>query len=238
MACHMPTSPTDVVHVPATHHRIGIHTDNANVSKPPVAGELIPLGDISHLPKLEQDRCLGLGYLDLSINANEPLLSETYRVRARDILEGVIDKGLRDPVVDVALAKIYQRENPPKAIVFAESALRSENLEVDTRTQALFALSNSYWIMRQTQLAIQPLEQLTELRRQAGDWFMLGVCRFQAGDIEAALKAAHRAAEIRPDKPTFQELLAELYRQSGQDALAAQHEERAKQLADPRPEAP
>jgi cytochrome c-type biogenesis protein CcmH/NrfG len=60
---------------------------------------------------------------------------------------------------------------------------------------------------------------------------LLGVCRLQAGDIEAALKAAHRAAEIRPDKPNFQALLAELYRQSGQDEVAAKHEERAKQLA-------
>ncbi len=238
LACHMPPSSTDIVHVPATHHRIGIHADTVADGKSPSAGELIPLGDISHLPKLEQDRCLGLGYLDASIVTREPQVSEAYRVRARDMLEDVTRRGLKDPVVAAALAKIYQRENPPQSIVHAESALQSPNLTVDTRTQALFSLSNAYLSLQQTQLAIQPLEQLVKLRRQAGDWFLLGVCRMRAGDLEAALEAAQRAAMIRPDKSNFQALLAELYRQSGQTELAQQHEARAQQLAGPPPETP
>ncbi len=232
-SCHMPTSPTDIIHVPATHHRIGVHISDVAVARPPAAGELVPLGDISHLPKLEQDRCLGLAYLDASLKTRSPPVSEAYRVRARDLLQDVLGRGLQDPDVQTALARIYQRENPPQAIVFAESALQSPELAVDTRTQALFALSNSYLSLRQTQLAIQPLEQLTSLRRQAGDWFLLGVCRMQAGNLEAALEAARRAAEIRPDKPNFQELLAELYRLAGQEQLADEHALRAQQLKGP-----
>lgn len=238
MVCHMPSSPTDVLHVPATHHRIGMHLEEPTPPDSSQLGDLIPLGDISHLPKLEQDRCLGLGYLDLSVAERDPQLSEAYRVRARDLLEDVKNRGLMDPEVDATLAKIYHRENPPKSIQFAESVLHSGNLQTDTRTKALFALSNAYLSLRQTDLAIQPLEQLVQLRRQAGDWFLLGVCRYQAGDVEGALLAAHQAAEIRPDRPDFQALLAELYRQNGQSELAANHERRAKQLQGTPPAAP
>ena len=243
MACHMPHSRTDILfdgnrHAAATHHRIGIHAAESTEPGMTEPGDLIPLGDISHLPKLEQDRCQGLGFLDVSIGERYPQLSEAYRVRARDMLEDVKNRGLEDPSVDVALAKIYQRESPPKSIQLAESVLQSANLQADTRTEALFALSNAFLSLKQTELAIQPLEQLVKLRRQAGDWFLLGVCRYRSGDIEGALKAAHRAAEIRPDRPNFQALLAELYRQSAQNELADKHEQRAQQLAGPQPVAP
>ena len=92
-------------------------------------------------------------------------------MRARDMLEDVKNRGLQDPELDAALAKIYHRESPPKSIQLAESALNSANLQTDTRTKALFALSNAYLSLQQTDLAIQPLEQLVQLRRQGADWF-------------------------------------------------------------------
>ena len=65
VACHMPQSPTEIPHFAFTHHRIGLH----DVDQPPVdkgIESLVPLVDLSHLPKIEQDRLLGLAYLQLS----------------------------------------------------------------------------------------------------------------------------------------------------------------------------
>jgi hypothetical protein len=112
MTCHMPTSPTDVLHVAATHHRIAIHNDESTAADRREMGDLIPLGDISHLPKLEQDRCQGLGYLQVSLVEGDPRLSEAYRVRSRDMLEEVKTRGLQDPVVDGSSSSASRRLVP------------------------------------------------------------------------------------------------------------------------------
>jgi Tfp pilus assembly protein PilF len=60
------------------------------------------------------------------------------------------------------------------------------------------------------------------MRRQAGDWYSLSVCRLRSKEFNAAAAAARRAIQIRPDLPIQHALLAEIYQQSGQSELARQ----------------
>jgi Flp pilus assembly protein TadD len=174
------------------------------------------------LPAIERDRCLGLSYLILSQRTREPAPSEAYRLRALEILERVRQEGMRDPETDAALATIHQRANPDRAIELGQLALRYPNVTPEIRVKALTAIGMAQISAGRTDEAISPFGFLVGLRRQATDWYLLAVCRFQAGDIPGALAAAQRAAEIRPDNPKAHELLAELYRQNGQTDRAEQ----------------
>ena len=129
-----------------------------------------------------------------------------------------------------ALAQIYQRQNPLRSRKFAERVLQSESLTPQVRIKALFVLSEVHIAARQTGLAIPVLEQLTQLRRQAGDWYFLAACRYHEKDLDGALDAGKTAVAIRPDQPNFQALLAELYLKTGQTELAKHHQQLSVQL--------
>ena len=62
MSCHMPKSPTDIPHTTFTHHRVARHTGKLEKPNPYIVGTLVPMHDVSHLPKVEQERSLGLAY--------------------------------------------------------------------------------------------------------------------------------------------------------------------------------
>ena len=59
VTCHMPRGPTDIPHFSFTHHRVGIHSTQAESAKLTAADKLVPVVDVAHLPKLEQMRLLG-----------------------------------------------------------------------------------------------------------------------------------------------------------------------------------
>lgn len=234
-ACHMPQVPTDISHTAFTHHRIAVHEDH--VPDGPVVrdatartAKLVPLVDVSHLPAVEQRRCLGLGYLEVSFKETDPVRSDAYRHQARKLLEETMEAGIDDPAVTTALARIYERQDPQRAIDYAERALNAADLERKTRVDALFALSNAYLQLKQTDRATPILRQLTQLRRQAGDWFYLSACLYRAGKLHEAFQAAKRAAEIRPDRSNIQELLSELSARLGDANRAREHRVRARIL--------
>lgn len=220
ISCHMPPTSTDVPHVAATHHRIGIHPEPPRDTSTSEVGRLAPFDDISHLPEEEQQRLLGLAYLNLSTKEGRPQVSEHYRGQAQQLLERVLQSGLDDPETLAALAQIYQRRNPQRSVELAQATLQTDALPPAVRTQALFALSDSCIALRRMDLAIQPLEELVRVRRQAGDWFLLGVCRYSAGNVTGALEAAKQAVVIRPEQSRFRTLLAELYERNGEKTQA------------------
>ena len=227
--CHMPSTSTEVPHVAATHHRIGIHQKDA--SRPVLTGvELAPLDDVSHLPEVEQQRCLGLAFVRLSVQEADADLREAHRRRARKLLLDVRKQGVRDPLVDANLAKVLQQEQPRRAIDLANDALRYEELSSDARIDALVALHNAQLTLQQFAQAADSLSKLVAERRQSGDWFVLGICKYHQGDIDGALNAVREAAEIRPDRPEHHALLGELYQRRGDAALAAEHLQQAQQL--------
>lgn len=230
VSCHMPSTASDIPHFVATQHRIAVYGRDNDLPTPTSAGTLVPLDDLSTLSRAQQDRYLGLAYLDRSINEVIPAFSTEYRERAQTILEKLIADGAWDAEMGAALAQIYQRQNPLQCRKFAERVLASDGITSPVRIQALFALSDTHINARQTALAIPALEQLTQLRHQAGDWYFLAVCRYHEKNIDGALDAGRIAVALRPDRPNFQALLAELYLKSGQEELARHHQHLSMQL--------
>jgi tetratricopeptide (TPR) repeat protein len=231
VACHMPQVPTDIPHFAFTHHRIQKNrpqqSTGVSAAEP---GTLVPLDDVSRLPRIEQDRCLGLAYWQLSIGTNNGEHAATFSRRARDLLESVQRRGLSDPEVDAALASCYSEQNPRRAIELAESAAASSQLSPASRIEVLWILGSSYFDLNETDRAIPPLEELVRLHRNAEAWLLLDVCNYRAGNKSRSLDAARRAAQISPYRPDLQARLADLYRQAGNGDLSEKHSKRKMQL--------
>jgi tetratricopeptide (TPR) repeat protein len=227
----MPSSPTDIPHVAAHHHRIGVHSGE---SKPRTNDQLVslePIQELSHLPETERERCLGMAYLALSKKTAQPQLSSAYLERSNTILARLVQSGIQDPETLAALAQTYLRRDPQASIRLAEHALESgQPIFPDTEVKLRFALSDSHLALRQFSQAVPHLERLVVLRQQATDWFLLAATQYNVGNIPQALKAAQRAAEIRPDLPNHQALLGELLRRENQPDEASRHEALGKLL--------
>lgn len=231
VSCHMPSTASDIPHFVATHHRIAVYGRDNEMATPTGVGTLVPLDGLSTLSQTQQDRYLGLAYLDRSLKEDIPASSTAYRQRAQTILNKLADDGVWDTEMGAALAQIYQRQDPLRSKRFAERVLQSEGLTPQVRIKALFALSESHIAARQTGLAIPVLEQLTQLRHQAGDWYFLAACRYHEKDLDGAVDAGEIAVAIRPDQPNFHALLAELYLKTGREELAKHHQQLSVQLA-------
>jgi predicted CXXCH cytochrome family protein len=229
--CHMPSTTTDIPHVAATNHRIAIHVPHSEAIRPLEAG-LKPVSSVSHLSGAEQGRALGLAYLQVSLQESDPARSDKFRLRARDELRRVEREFSSDACVLAARALIASLDKPAETVAFAERALRQNPLTPATRVRALFSLSDAYWRQQRTDLALPGLEELIGIRRQAADWYRLGVCRYRSGDLPAAASAARVAVEIMPDRPQFHELFAEILEKQGERKLAAEHRRLAGLLGD------
>ena len=245
--CHMPQVPIDVPHFAFTHHRIGIHSATAEKVDPDdhtveaMIGNLEAMHDLSHLSRADRERIEGLGYLDMASAAmlkGQVQVFQNYRQRAERILQGVYQQGLRDAEVEVALAGLFSDRDQQQAIRYAEAALaKDEELSPDARANAHLILGGAFFRLQQNSSAIQSLEKLVRLRRNAEDWMMLGICQFRAGQIPQAIAALQQAAAISPDRPDVHQYLAEMFRLSGNSTLAQQHRQLAEfftQAAQPR----
>jgi hypothetical protein len=238
-ACHMPKSPTDIPHIAFTHHRIGIYqaAPEATADGGQIAmvdadetheqgfSELSPLSDLSHLPEIDRDRCLGLAYLDIS-ERRKGQAAAHYRRRATELLESVRSRGLRDAGVDAGLARLHLTSQPQRAVEMALAALNDEPLPTTERIHALSVLGIAGFNARQWQPASQALTQLVRWRRRPMDWLLLGLCQAAQGDETGAIQSLERAAEINPYQRDVREQLAALYERQGQAELA----ERQRQL--------
>lgn len=256
-ACHMPKSATSVPHTAFTHHRIGIHEEDAPPS-PALTnpGQLVPSQDIAHFPEIERARCLGLAYLHVSGDAQFEAHATVYHQRGLELLEDVRQRGLRDPEVDSSLANLYWRQNPRQAIALAEAALAYAPPSPDARVEALFVLGTSHFDAAipprtpfdalflvptdrfdRTRLARaqDSLEELVTLRRDPEDWLLLSICRRVGGDQPGALQAAEKASEISPGNPMIHAILALIHEQSGNRDEAATHRRWAEVLAQQTP---
>jgi tetratricopeptide (TPR) repeat protein len=228
--CHMPQTASDVPHVAATHHRIGIYAADFKEGEGPEAGALRPLWRAAPLPRFEDERDRGLAYLQLSLKEPVAERSENYRLRSRDLLRGVLREFPGDSEVLAALAQLDLVDHPTRAADFAEQVLQQKGVAPRTRVRALFALSEAYFKQQRFGEAGPVLEQLVKIRRQGADWFRLALCRYRSGDMAKAAGAAAAAVEIMPEQPGFRELLAELADQTG-DAPGAENQRRlARQL--------
>ena len=231
--CHMPRSDTDIPHTVFTHHRIGLYASDAFLQPDHELTEVvtpIPLEDTSHLPEIDQQRNLGLAYLQLATSAPNRDLGQTYLRRSFEILRELAEQGLNDPEIHVALAFAYSQIDPIRSAHHATVALRAEKIWPDNRRDALTFLASSQFKRRQADNAIETLEQLVMLERRFENWMMLAICYQEKGDLPAALRAAEKAVGIRPDLPHLHSLVADLCQQMGDQPRASEQRRLAAQL--------
>jgi len=231
-ACHMPRGDTDIPHIAFTHHRIGRHT-----SRPaqPDAGdtlELVPHEEAPQLTEIDRRRNLGLAYLLAAFNADSPQRAFACGRMARDILEPVLEAGLRDGPILQSLAQIYRREQlATRARVFAQEALATNDLSAEGRGDLLLMLAEGHLLDKETEEAVAILQKLTRTRRSPEDWRALGTCYLKMNQPDRALAAFEKALTINPFDHRVHTKLAELHRRRGDEVRAREHEEKARLLA-------
>jgi cytochrome c-type biogenesis protein CcmH/NrfG len=145
-------------------------------------------------------------------------------------LESVNAAGLRDGETAQALAEIYSASDLTRASEFARQALAAENTSPPARAGALMVLALREMQERRFGEAAGLLEQLVRLRRDPGDWHMLGTCYLEQNQAGKALKALQYALAIRPSRPGIHAALAEVYRRVGDPQRADEHENKARWL--------
>ena len=175
VACHMPRGDTELPHIAFTHHRIGRH------GQPPPAGgpvpELVPCGDVSHLPPLDRQRNLGMAYLLAAQNPANAEHSVIFWQRARDLLEAVHAAGLRDAEMAAALVEIWRDADRARARVYAREVVEAKDAPAEARVRALYFLGVWANQDRKFKDAVAPLEEAVLLRRYAEDWRICSACR-------------------------------------------------------------
>jgi tetratricopeptide (TPR) repeat protein len=227
----MPKTPSDIPHVAATHHRVGIHqSPPAAPADPAEFLELKPMSDVSKIPKAQQLRNLGLAFLQLSLTQESPRLADETRREALSALRVAQRLLPEDGDLLAGLAYCFSVEDSRQTIEFAEQALQRTSLTPRGRIRALFVLSDAYCRLQEPDQALERLEQLVGLRRQGADWFRLAVCRDLTGNHAGALEAALHAAEIMPTDPKFHDLVVEIAEKLGETIRASEHRRLARQL--------
>jgi len=226
--CHMPRSDTEIPHIAFTHHRIGRHeTTTLSVESAPI---LVPCGDVARFSRVDQQRNLGLAYLEASRLTTYAPFAATFRLRAREVLLSVLTAGLRDGIMDAGCAELLAPEDPREARYHAEQALRDKSLPPNVRAACLMLIGYGEVQAENDREAIQTLETLVELRRFADDWKMLGMSYLRTGEPHKALVALQQAKAIRPFRPTIQTGLAETFRRLGDSKRADDHAAKSRWL--------
>jgi tetratricopeptide (TPR) repeat protein len=186
--------------------------------------------DVSHLPKLEQERSLGLAYHRLLETAKNREQVRVYRGRAIGLLEGVRKQG-RDPDVESALARIYATARMPGAKELAESALELEGISPWSLSNALIVAAQHQVEANENERALKTLDRLLRVRQYPSDLMLLGRCYYNIGNRDAAIEALTKAVKLDGTSPEYHHYLGLLYSETGKQKLAAKHKARAQQLA-------
>src|SRR5207244_13449148 len=103
------------------------------------------------------------------------------------------------------------------------------------RAFALLNLANCHIRDGKMAMAIDLLEKLTQLRRNADDWRLLGVCHLEQNEPRKALRAFEQALTISPFRFDLHEALAEAYRRVGDGQRSKEHQEKAEWLVEDLP---
>ena len=226
--CHMPRSPTDIPHLAFTHHRIGIHrrSDPASGAPAGVEDKLRAFLEPPPLSDADRKRSLGLAYLRVSLREDAASVRQ-YQERALKLLSEAREAGLRDPEADADLAQLCFDMGVGGGLKYAESALADPALAGQGRCDALLVLAQEQGKQGNYATALAAFGELTELRRHALDWLLLATCKRALGEGDAAEETLAVAARINPRLWNVHRHLAEYYRQRGDAARAAWHQQRA-----------
>jgi len=229
--CHMPRSDTEIPHLAFTHHRIGIHnqpdapTDEPE-RMPQGSGELAPIGDVSILSTVEQQRSLGLAYLETGNRQADANIGRLFQQKALSLLLEVRDANAHDGVLNAALSRLSYDLQTGQAETFAEAALTDSALAGQDRCNVLFLLSDAAIRRHRYADALPFAKELVTLRRHPVDWLMLADCERATGDLN--IDALETAVRINPRLTNVHRFLAGHHRQTGDVDKARWHELRTK----------
>lgn len=250
VTCHMPRGPTDIPHLSFTHHRVGIHAAGSKAAKLTESDQLVPIGDVSHLPDYERLRLLGLanekfagnlaGGLD-DESRDDPSYRElavVFEDRGRELLEDVRSRGLHDPELETFFSRVNWRRNADLCIAAAESALKSKHISPAARRTALYNLASSHFDQRRYDKALPYLEELVKIERSEVSLMLLAICRQNEGNLEEAVRLINEAILDAPDRADLHIFLARIYKKMGKSDDAESHLQRARllRLKVPQPE--
>ncbi len=244
-ACHMPTSTTDIPHIAFTHHRIGIHAQEPQA--PPRSGPttLRPiLNPSASLAEIERIRMLGLAYFALYHKRSTDPVRQAYLQKAESLLVQAADRGLHDPAVATALAEAADARGDRGSAQRWENVAPAQQEFMPEDAVAALDRSAQYHLQRgDFGSAAKDLTRLTELRLDPGDWFLLGICRQQLGNLVEARTSLERVLEIDAGQAEVHEALAVLLNsmgdpQAAQAALMTAAALRSQSAASPQPAGP
>jgi Cytochrome c554 and c-prime len=238
VACHMPPTPTDIPHLAFTHHRVAIHDVSRDregavpTSDPPdspAAGTLTlrPVLDISPLSPSDQQRSLGLAYLEVARKEESPVRRRQYQQQALALLSEVRAAGGADGTVDAWLARLRFELGMPQVERSALAALADPQLTGQDLCNALFLLADARFQQKRYEEAIQTLDQLGKLRRHSLQWLLMAQCQKEIGNEAAMEQALLQAVHINPRLANVQKTLAEMFSRKGNAARAKYHALRA-----------
>jgi predicted CXXCH cytochrome family protein len=224
--CHMPRSPTEIPHLAFTHHRIAIH-DRPAIPGAARSPDLAAFADLSRFPDIDRRRSLGLGYLEAANRERDPQLAQVKRMRALDLLNEARGTGLRDPLLDTALARVRFDMGLGDVLSLADSALAHPGFAGRERCNALYLRADALARESRFAEAVEALRQLVALRRHSADWLLLAECERSLGHTTAWADALATAARINPRLPRAHQTLADHFSQKGDVERAAWHRRRA-----------
>lgn len=221
ITCHMPSTNTEIPHFAFTHHRIGIHSKEPQEPQHHGPAELVPLDDVTRMPKAIQKRNLGLAYLQFSDAPGQSPFAQQYRAQAQTILATTDRLYPPDPEVQAALSRLSWDNNAAETLRYGELAGTAKVLSPEAEATIAFTLGTTYFSKGQVDTALPWLIRTTQVRPTADVWFMLSQCHEQLGDPNSALLAARRAVNLAPDRPRFLQHLITLLKQQGFSAESA-----------------
>jgi tetratricopeptide (TPR) repeat protein len=222
----MPRGSTEVPHVAFTHHRIGLHQTPLSPQGPGDAaglGELRPILNISGLGEIDRKRSLGLAYVDWLDLQQDHAKRQSCRTRATALLSEVRAEGLRDPSVEVMLARLTA--DAERLLPFADAAT-PENVSPLHRIPALSICGEFLANQQRYAEAVTLSRQLVRLRRVSNDWQVLAYCERNLGNTQQSVEALEKAVSIDTRLDEVRKLLAPYYRQKGDMQRANWHERR------------
>jgi tetratricopeptide (TPR) repeat protein len=173
-----------------------------------------------------------LAYLRVAYAQGQRSIHNVYLRRGFDLLNEVDQQGLGDGDVEEALARFYWESNPERAGAYASQALERKTLSARSRMNALYILADVHLQARRYEAALPLLKQLTQLRHDAEDWRLVGMCLLIQGQKQEALKALLHSASINPFSAKVHAGLADAYRQLGDRKRAQEHHETAQLLSE------
>jgi tetratricopeptide (TPR) repeat protein len=229
--CHMPGSPTEVPHVSSTHHRVAVHERLAKVTANPAQpagspGTLKPLLELGLLGDIDKQRSLGMAYLNVARAEKNATLAAQYQSQGVKSLSSVYGAGLRDPLLEVALA-LYSQSGQEKGLFLAESALTYADLVGVDRCAALTVVASERFQRKQYKEARLALYELVALRRHPDDWLLLASCESALRNQTATVEALLMAVRINPRLWQIHHQLEDYFKQQGDQLRAAWHHKRA-----------